>query len=267
MTANTETNMTTTLITGASSGIGLELAHKFAADGDDVVLVARSEEKLHQLAAELTDTYQVTATVIASDLAKQNAVEELCGKLIEQSIRVDNLVNNAGFGALGNFAQLSAERQTNMIMVNIVALTQLSRQLLPAMIERNRGGILNVGSIAGYQAGPHMTVYYATKAFVMSFTEGLREELRETNLHVTLLAPGATETGFGEDSGMGKLDIFSSQAMPAKEVADAGYRGYRANEDVVIPGWKNRLMATTTSFLPRSITRKLVGKMQNADSE
>lgn len=134
------------------------------------------------------------------------------------------------------------------------------------MLERNRGGVLNVGSIAGYQAGPHMTVYYATKAYVMSFTEGLREELKDTKLHVTLLAPGATETGFGEDSGMGSLDMFSSQAMSAKAVAEVGYEGYRSNEDVVIPGWRNRLMVTSASFLPRFLTRKLVGKMQDVES-
>ncbi len=257
--------MSTTLITGASSGIGLELAHLFAADGDDIVLVARSEEKLNTLAGELRTKHQVKATVIVQDLAKPNAVQQLCESLAQHSINVDTLVNNAGFGALGDFAELADERQADMLMVNVVALTRLTRKLLPGMIQRNRGGILNVGSIAGYQAGPHMSVYYATKAYVMSFTEGLREELKDTELHVTLLAPGATETGFGEDSGMGMLDMFSSQAMSSKAVAKAGHEGYRNDQDVVIPGWKNRLMVASTAFLPRFVTRKLVGKMQDAE--
>ncbi len=257
--------MTTTLITGASSGIGLELAHLFAASGEDLVLTARSEDKLHALADELRTKYDVQADVIAADLAKPDAATGLHRQLQERAIEVDTLVNNAGFGALGDFATLSEERQINMLMVNIVALTQLTRKILPAMIERNRGGVLNVGSIAGYQAGPHMTVYYATKAYVLSFTEGLREELKGTEVHVTLLAPGATETGFGEDSGMGSLDMFSSQAMPAKEVAKAAYRGYRDNTDVVIPGWKNRLMVSSTGFLPRSVRRKMVARMQEKD--
>ncbi len=254
--------MTTTMITGASSGIGLELVEQFAASGDDVVLVSRSEDKLDELAQRIRDQHKVTATVIASDLAKPDAVDRLTDELNNRNISIDTLVNNAGFGALGKFAELSADRQIDMVMVNIVALTRLTRQLLPAMLQRKRGGILNVGSIAAYQAGPYMSVYYATKAYVLSFTEGLREELKDSGLHVTCLEPGATETGFGEDSGMGKLDMFSSQAMPAREVAKAGYEGYRNNEDVVIPGWKNRLMVTSVSLFPRFVTRKLIAKMQ-----
>ncbi len=256
--------MTTTLITGASSGIGLELAKQFAGGGDDVVLVARSEDKLHSLAAQIEANDQVTADVIPADLAKPDAVDRLCEQLRERSIAVDTLVNNAGFGALGKFSELSADRQTDMVMVNIVALTRLTRVLLPEMLRRRRGGILNVGSIAAYQAGPNMSVYYATKAYVLSFTEGLREELAGTDLHVTCLAPGPTESGFGEDSGMGKLDMFSSSALTSRFVAEAGYQGYRGDKDIVIPGWKNRLMVTGVGFLPRFATRKLVAKMQGA---
>lgn len=259
--------MTTTLITGASSGIGRELAKLAAAAGDNLVLVARSEDKLKQLASELEKAMMIKATVIVSDLSQLTAVDDVCQNLQDASIDVDTLINNAGFGALGDFADLPDDRQTDMMMVNMVALTRLTRKLLPSMIERNQGGILNVGSIAGYQAGPHMAVYYATKAYVMSFTEAVREELKDTNLHVTLLAPGATETGFGEDSGMGSLDMFSSQTMTAKAVAEAAYRGFQEDKDIVIPGWKNRLMASSTSFLPRSFTRKLVGKMQDQKPE
>lgn len=254
--------MPTTLITGASSGIGLELAELFAAAGDDVVLVARSEEKLNELAERLHQSHSILAIVIPSDLAKPTAVDELCEQLAQRSLSIDTLVNNAGFGALGKFAELPADRQTDMVMVNVVALTRLTRQLLPSMIQRGRGGILNVGSTAAYQAGPYMSVYYATKAYVLSFTEGLREELSGTGVHVTVLAPGPTETGFGEDSGMGKFDFFKSAAMSAQAVAKAGFDGYRNNKDVVVPGWRNRLMVAGVGFLPRFATRKLVGKLQ-----
>ncbi|MCC9642793.1 SDR family oxidoreductase [Rhodopirellula sp. JC740] len=252
------------LVTGASSGIGREIAKQFASEGYDLILVARREEKLRELASEIESIHARNATVLTCDLSQPQAVDGLCDQLQQQSLQVDTLVNNAGFGALGRFSELSADRQTDMVMVNVVALTRLTRMLLPSMIQRNRGGVLNVGSIAAHQAGPNMAVYYATKAYVLSFTEGLREELSGTAVHVTCLEPGPTETGFGEDSGMGKLDMFSSAAMSAEDVARAGVRGYLKNEDVVIPGWMNRLMVTSTGFLPRSATRKLVGKMQSA---
>ncbi len=256
--------MATTLITGASSGIGLELAKLFAGSGDDVVLTARDEGKLNNLAGVIREQHDVGATVIPCDLAKPSGVDELCHELFMRSIRIDTLVNNAGTGALGPFAELSADRQTAMVMLNVVALTRLTRILLPAMIDRGRGGVLNVGSIAAYQAGPNMSVYYATKAYVLSFTEGLREELADSGLHVTCLEPGATETGFGEDSGMNQLGMYASSVMPADAVAKAGYEGYRHNEDIVIPGWKNRLLATSTSLLPRFATRKIMAQLQGA---
>lgn len=254
--------MATTLITGASSGIGKELAIQFAAGGDDVVLVARSEAELNDLADRIRKDQGVGATVICGNLATTAGVDQISDRLEEFGIPVDTLVNNAGIGALGKFAELSIDRQTDMLMLNVVALTRLTRALLPSMIKRGRGGVLNVGSIAAYQAGPNMSVYYASKAYVLSFTEGLREELAGTGLHVTCLEPGPTESSFGEDSGMGKLKMFSSSTMSAKAVAKAGYEGYRNNDDVVIPGWKNRLMVTSAGFLPRFATRKLVGKLQ-----
>lgn len=256
-------NTATTLVTGASSGIGLELAKLFATDGDNLVLVARSEDKLNDLAQQLRADHAVQVTVIAADLSAPSAVDELDAELSQRSIQIDTLVNNAGFGALGRFADLPVDRQTDMLMVNVVALTRLTRQLLPGMIQRGRGGVLNVGSIAAYQAGPNMSVYYATKAYVLSFTEGLREELQGTGVSATVLAPGPTKTGFGEDSGMGKYEFFQSAVMSAKAVAKIGHQGYRNNEDVVIPGWRNRLMVAGVGFLPRFATRKLVAKLQS----
>lgn len=256
--------MPTTLITGASSGIGLELAKQFAAGGDDVVIVARSEEKLRDLAELIRSTYSVQATVVCSDLAKHDAVDHLCDELEQRSITIDNLVNNAGFGALGEFVKLSAERQTDMLMVNVVAMTRLTRRLLPAMLQRGMGGVLNVGSIAAYQAGPGMAVYYASKAYVLSFTEALHEELNGTGLRVTCLEPGPTTTGFGDDSGMSNLAMFNSQAMSAADVAEAGYRAFQKNSDVVIPGWKNRVMRTSAGFLPRFVTRKITARVHRS---
>lgn len=254
--------MQTTLVTGASSGIGKELAMRFAESGDHVVLVARSEGKLQALSREIHQKYDGGATVICCDLASIEGVDQLCEQLRQREIRVDTLVNNAGFGALGKFAELAADRQTEMLMVNVVALTRLTRALLPGMIDRGTGGVLNVGSIAAYQAGPNMSVYYASKAYVLSFTEGLREELSGTGLHVTCLEPGPTESSFGEDSGMGSLAMFSSSTMPASVVAQIGHTSYRRNDDVVIAGWKNRLMVALVKLTPRIITRKIVGRLQ-----
>lgn len=256
--------MPTTLITGASSGIGLELAKLFAAGGDHVVLVARSEKKLLEVAELIRSTYSVDATVLCSDLAEPNAVDALCTELQSRSIEVDNLVNNAGFGSLGDFANLSADRQTDMLMVNVVSLTRLTRLLLPGMLQRGHGGVLNVGSTAAYQAGPKMAVYYASKAYVLSFTEALHEELKGSGLNVTCLEPGPTTTGFGDDSGMSKIAMFQSQAMSAADVAKEGYHAFQKNADVVIPGWKNRIVKTSVGFLPRLVTRKIAASLHNS---
>jgi uncharacterized protein len=262
-TLNRERLIATTLITGASSGIGLELVKQFAAGGDDLVLTARREDRLLRLAVELQRVYRVSAIAIPSDLAKADGVDQLCEYLGKRDIRVDTLVNNAGFGALGRFAELSNDRQRDMLMVNVIALTRLTRSLLPEMIQRKSGGMLNVGSVAAYQAGPNMAVYYASKAYVLSFTE----ELIGSGLHVTCLEPGATESGFGDDSGMGNLKAFRSQTMSSATVAKAGYEGYRRNVDVVVLGWRNRLIVAGVGFLPRFVSRKIVGKMQMKRSQ
>lgn len=263
--------MATTLITGASSGIGEQLAMLFAADGDDVVLVARSEDKLKTLAERLTVQHGITANVIVSDLAKPDAAQVLLAEIQRRNLQIDTLVNNAGFGDLGDFWQLDSDRQHDMMMVNIVALTDLTRSLLPGMIQRAQSsctpaGVLNVGSIAGYLSGPYMSVYYATKAYVLSITTALQSELRGTGVTVTLLAPGATKTGFGEDSGMGELKMFADAAMDVQAVAAAGHRAYRAGDAVTIPGWKNRLLVRATHFIPRRLKAKVIANIQRPGS-
>jgi len=253
----------TALITGASSGIGCELAKLFAADKSNLVLVARRQEKLDQLAAELRRDDGVEVRVLAKDLADPQSPQAIFDALAAESVTVDVLVNNAGFGAVGPVAALPVERQMDMVQVNVAALTHLTRLFLPGMIERGRGGILNVGSTAGFQPGPNMAVYYATKAFVLSFTEALAEELIGSCVKATCLAPGPTATEFGVDSGMEKFTIFKFGTMNAKTVAQAGYRGFRRGKVIVIPGLTNKLGAFSVRFVPRAWVRKLVKRLQS----
>lgn len=255
----------TVLVTGASSGIGLELATCFAKDKSRLILVARREQELQQLATQLEKLHGVPAIVIPMDLAHGTAAADLEAELRNRSLSVDVLVNNAGFGALGKFADLPMDRQMKMLQLNVIALTELTRRLLPAMVAANRGGVLNVGSVAAFQAGPNMAVYYATKAYVLSFTEALAEELSETRLSISCLCPGATKTEFGEDSGMAKLDMFSKNVMPAADVARAGYEGFRKGETIVVPGVVNNLIACSSKITPRFVSRKLVKRMQRVD--
>jgi short-subunit dehydrogenase len=246
------------LVTGASSGIGFELAKQFASKGHSVVLSARTTDKLEQLAHTIRAEYGVQAHVIAADLTQLNAPEAITEELKRRHLQIDVLVNNAGFGLLGPYAQLDAQQQMAMIQVNVTALAYLTRLLLPGMIERNTGGILNVASTAAFQAGPNMAVYYATKAFVLSFTEALHEEVASTALHVCCLCPGPTITGFVEAAQMGAdVNLFKFGAQSAMEVAQYGYQAFERNQTVAISGMKNRLLALSAKFSPRSVTRKI----------
>ena len=251
----------TALITGASSGIGLELARLFAADRSNLILVARRRERLEQLAAELTEKHRIEVRVMASDLANPTAPAAILEELTAAGVAVDVLVNNAGFGATGSVVEIPVERQLEMLQVNIVALTHLTRRFLPGMLQRRRGGVLNVGSMAGFQPGPHMAVYFATKAYVLSFTEALYEEVARQGLHVTCLAPGATETGFAEVAQAEHLRLFKLGQMDASTVARAGYRGFRAGRVIVIPGPMNWMVPASLRFLPRSWVRRAAGRL------
>jgi uncharacterized protein len=253
----------TVLITGASSGIGLELAKLFAADKSDLVLVARNKAALEKLAEELRRDHGVEVLVEPNDLAVATAPQAIFDHLTAKGTAVDVVVNNAGFGSLGAFADLPAQRQLDMIQVNIMALTHLSRLFLPGMIERGRGGILNVGSTAGFQPGPNMAVYYATKAYVLSFTEALAEELAGTNIKVTCLAPGPTVTGFAAAAHMQDALLFRLGVMDAKSVASIGYRGFRRGKVLVIPGFRNKLGPFAVRLGPRLVVRKIVKWLQS----
>jgi short-subunit dehydrogenase len=246
----------TVLVTGASSGIGMELAKVFAQQGNAIVLLARSTQQLEQLAMELQTKFNVRAEVIAADLSQANAPVQVLEELKQRSLTVDVLVISAGFGLIGAYGKLDIQKQIDMIQVNVTALAHLTRLLLPGMIQRNVGGVLNVASIAAYQAGPNMAVYYATKAFVLSFTEALHEEVCGTNLHVSCLCPGPTHTGFVAASNVESIRFFKFGAQSASEVANFGYAAYQKNQAIAIPGLRNKLFAAAAKLSPRMMSRK-----------
>jgi len=256
-------SMETVLVTGASSGIGRELARCFAADGSRLVLVARKGGALESLAGELRQVHKIQAQVVTADLAQPEAPARLLEQLRFAGLKVDVLVNNAGIGAQGCFAELPLERQLAMVQLNVTSLTHLTRLLLPGMMERRRGGLLNVASTAAFQPGPGMAVYYATKAFVLSFTEALAEELAGTGLTVTALCPGPTATNFLVAANAQASRLFSLSAMSAETVAQLGHRAFRGRRVVAIAGLRNQLLAFSVRFAPRSVVRK-VAKYLNA---
>ena len=251
----------TALITGASSGIGADLARLFAADGYDLVLVARSEGKLHELAKELG----VTSTVIAADLSKPDAAQMVNSTLVEKSINIDVLVNNAGSGLAGPFLENDLRTELDMIQVNVVALTQLTKLLLPGMVSRKRGRVLNVASTAGFQPGPLMAVYYATKAYVLSFSEAIADELRDTDVSVTTLCPGPTATGFAGVAGMERTRLFTlMKPMSSMDVAKAGYAAMKRGRRVVVTGMMNKLLVQSIRISPRRVVTTIVRKLQES---
>lgn len=247
----------TVLITGASSGIGLELAKCFAADGCRLILVARNTAALETLAEALRQSHQIEVIILTADLSRPETPKRIFAELSAQKIAVDVLVNNAGFGALGNFTELPLARQLEMLQVNIAALTELTGLFLPGMMQRKRGGILNVGSVAGFQPGPGMAVYYATKAFVLSFTEALAEELAGSGLKISVLCPGPTATNFSQVARANKSRLFKARKMSAVAVARAGHRAFRAGKVIAIPGGSNKLLVFCGRLAPRAAVRKI----------
>ncbi len=249
----------TVLITGASSGIGLELAKCFAADQSNLILVARNTPALEKLAAELRAQHSIEAHVITADLSQSDAAQKIFDELKGRGMVVDVLVNNAGFGLHGSFAELPLLRQLEIIQVNVTALVALTGLFLPGMIQRERGGILNVGSVAGFFPGPNMAVYYASKAFVLSFSEALHEELRGTDIHVTNICPGPTATNFSQIARSHRVRETQVGKMTAAAVARIGYEDFRQDNCLSVTGWKNKLLAAVgTTALPRAAARKLV---------
>ena len=246
------------MVTGASSGIGWELAVCFADEGGRLVLVARNREALDTLAEKLRREHGVEVLVLTHDLALPESPRRIFAELQSRSVSVDVLVNNAGFGANGAFAELPVRREIEMVQVNVTALMELTALFLPGMLARNRGGILNVGSVAGFQPGPGMAVYFATKAFVNSFTEALAEEVRGSKVAVSVLCPGPTESNFGRVARGEKTRVNEVGKMSARAVAEIGHRAFRRGQVTVVTGWLNHCLVFLLRLTPRWFPRRIV---------
>jgi short-subunit dehydrogenase len=252
----------TALITGASFGIGTELARIFAREGYNLVLVARSADKLRQLASELEKAHGTRSLILAVDLSEPGAAAYVLDQTTRAAIRVDVLVNNAGFGQYGMFAENDLEECLRQIQLNVTTLTHLTRLYLPEMIERQNGKILNVASTAAFQPGPLMAVYFATKAYVLHFSEALANELQDSGVTVTCLCPGATATEFHKRAHTTGLRLLKFGSMDAATVAEDGYRALMAGKPVVISGFKNWLLAESLRFAPRRLVTAVARKIQ-----
>lgn len=253
----------TVLITGASSGLGFELSKIFAREGYDLVLVARSEDKLNSLKQEIESLYNKKAYVFPADLSKSNAPDDIFAYTKENNLSIDVLVNNAGFGDFGEFSKLDTNKQTNMINVNVTALTRLCRLFLPQMTERKSGKILNVASIAAFQAGPLMAVYYATKAFVVSLSDALSFELKNSGVTVTALCPGPTKTGFEDGAQLEKSGLFKNlKVATARDVSEYAYKALMKNKTIAVHGLLNKLVVFGAKFAPRKLSRFMAYNIQ-----
>jgi len=257
----------TALITGASGGIGYELALLLARDGFDCILVARSRDKLDELAARLESEFRVKTLVVARDLSKPTAVDEIYEEVSAASMSIDVLVNNAGFPVYGRFVDTDWQTELDMLQVNVVALTALTKLFVRGMVERRNGRILNLASTAAFVPGPLMAVYYASKAYVLSFSQALANELQGTGVTVTALAPGPTRTGFQKRGVMEDSRLVRGQIADAKSVAAAGYRGMMRGKTIVIPGFSNKLIPWVARVSPRGAVTRVVRRMQERVSD
>jgi short-subunit dehydrogenase len=256
-------SVATVLITGASGGIGEAFARHLAVLGKDLVLVARSEERLNALAGDLASQYAVHAHVIAADLARHDSAAGIYAETERLGLAVDLLINNAGYGKGGEFSELSFEVQADMVRLNVNTLMELTRLYLPSMRQRRRGGVINVGSTASFQPVPYMAVYGATKAFVLSFSEALAEEVAADGVTVMALCPGATATGFQETAGVWE-EQRTSMPAPDKVVAD-GLHAFERRRRSFVQGTANKLMSIIARFGPRRLIARLTGRVVNAN--
>ncbi len=254
----------TVLITGASRGIGLAFANVFARENHNLILVARSEDELKEIQTELNEKHGVNVVVLSCDLTEPGAVQQLFEQIEQQSLTVDVLVNNAGFGDYGKFASGDWEKLQGMILLNVLALTQLSRLFLPGMIQRGSGQILNLGSTAAFQPGPMMAVYFATKAYVLSFSEAIAAEAKDSGVTVTILCPGPTQSNFISVSNMDRMagmgSVTADKLPTAAEVAEYGYASLQKGKVVAVHGTLNKLLAFSPRLAPRKVIREGVKK-------
>jgi uncharacterized protein len=254
------------LITGASEGIGKELAYLFAKDGHDLLLVARNIDKLNRIATEIEERYRRTIHIMAKDLSQPDVPRQIRDTCSSLGLQIDYLVNNAGFGLYGKFADQPLDVLINMIEVNIKSLTALTHYFLPDLLSKKSGGILNVGSIASFMPGPLMAVYYASKAYVLSFSEALAHELKESGIKVTALCPGPVKTRFAMRAKMRPSKLTEKNALDAFTVAKAGYDGLLQGKSIVVPGAGFRTLLFGTRFLPRNWIASSIMRIQEERS-
>ncbi|MBL4655187.1 MAG: SDR family oxidoreductase [Bacteroidia bacterium] len=253
----------TALITGASNGIGLELAKLLAQDNIDLVLTARSEDKLARIQQELSEKYNIEVHIIKCDLSEIDSAKTLYEKVKSLELNIDILINNAGFGDFGRFTDTDWDKEQQMMQLNMTSLTQLTKLISKDMVKSNHGKIMNVASTAAFQAGPLMAVYYATKAYVLYFSEAIAHELKRNNITVTCLCPGPTESGFQAATGNEKSKLVKGKKLPtSKEVAKYGYKAMKKGKVVAIHGTLNYVMVNASRFLPRNIVTDIVYKAQ-----
>lgn len=252
----------TALITGATVGLGYEFSKLFASDGYDLVLVARNEDKLQQRKNELQKKYDVTVNAIPRDLTDPGAPKEIHNLLQKAGITIYVLVNNAGFTVFGEFARTKLTPQLDMIRLNAMALTELTWLFLDDMRKRREGKILNVSSTAGFQPGPLMAVYYATKAYVLSFSEALAAELKDSGIKVSALCPGPTKTEFQKRGGIGDIWLLKGGMMSAESVTRIGYRKFMKGKTVIVTGWLNKLAVEAVRFIPRKLVTAIAHALQ-----
>jgi len=251
-------------VSGASSGIGRELADLFAADGHELVLVARREGRLRETAADLEARHGTRAHLVPADLARPDAPEQIGGAVERLGLAIDHLVNNAGFSVYGPFVETDLDAERDLIAVNVTAVTALAKRFLPGMLARGAGRILNVASTAAFQPGPRMAVYYASKAYVLSFSIALSVETAGTGVTVTALCPGPSPTGFAERAGAQRSPLFQREWLSTdpRAVARAGYEGMRRGERIVVPGMIHKAHDLAVRLVPRSLAARVVGRIQ-----
>jgi len=252
------TERPSTLITGASSGIGAALAWCAAGAGHDLILTARRSDLPAALAEALTARHGGRVLTIGADLSHPDGADQVVNEILASGWRVDQLINNAGLGASGPLSEIPPARLTELLQVNLLSLTTLTRLLLPSMLSRGHGGILNVASLAAFQPGPLMAAYYASKAYVLSLSEALHEETRGTGVRISCLCPGATSTGFAREAQLEDSRLFRRGTATAESVARAGWRGFQRGQRVILPGWKSKLTALLSHWTPHGISLRVI---------
>lgn len=250
------------LITGATAGIGYELAKLYAKDGHNLILIARDKSKLEKVKNEL-ELYSINVCLLSVDLTSDNACEEIIDFINERNLEVDVLVNNAGIGSFGYLSEIEMEKELALIHVNIKVVTELTKIFLDKMLENDGGAIMNVASTAAFCAGPKMATYYASKSYVLNFTEAIYEEVKGKNIKISCLCPGAVDTGFQDAAGIKKIASAKKNLMSAKKVAEIAYKDFNKGKLIIIPGIKNKTIVLINKFLPRIISRKIIKIMNN----